>query len=270
MVHGHNTAPTWILFKNSEDSSVLKTSFGSKVHVTILHPKNWMAASTERSSAWKPWGHSQKEFCSFSTLLPEVPRHKCFWKVSYRIIFNYTGHTFIIYHQFMANVSWIFHIWRIWEYWSWGESPENTSTGIFHRTNSCPTKNIQQILPTNMVSFSVILGILSTCKQTFVQLDIWYMYIYICIYSCCLQLLLHILLAVMFHPNHGAMPPSTHPTPLEPCGTSLGQWMHWWHNKLFHSVNETWPWKIHSMVYIYIHTLYIVFFQWGQEEAQFL
>lgn len=182
MVHGHNTAPTWILFKNSEDSSVLKTSFGSKVHVTILHPKNWMAASTERSSAWKPWGHSQKEFCSFSTLLPEVPRHKCFWKVSYRIIFNYTGHTFIIYHQFMANVSWIFHIWRIWEYWSWGESPENTSTGIFHRTNSCPTKNIQQILPTNMVSFSVILGILSTCKQTFVQLDIWYMYIYMHIF----------------------------------------------------------------------------------------
>lgn len=74
--------------------------------------------------------------------------------------------------------------------------------------------------------------------------------IYILIYSCCLQLLLDILLAIMFHPNHGAMPPSTHPTLLEPCGTRLGQWMHWWHNKLFHSVNETWPWKIHSMVYI--------------------
>ena len=60
--------------------------------------------------------------------------------------------------------------------------------------------------------------------------------------ACWLQLLLHILLATTFYPNH------------RPCllqrirhfwglvGQGSG-WMRSWHNKLFHSVNETWPWK---------------------------
>ena len=157
----------------------------------------------------------------------------------------------------MANVSWIFHIWRIWEYWSWGESPENTSTGIFHRTNSCPTKNIQQISPRTWWVFLLFLASYLLANK---HLSNWTsdICIYICIYSC-------LFAAAASYPScrHVSPQPRGHASfncirhLWSLCGTSLGQWMHWWHNKLFHSVNETWPWKIHSMVYIYIYT-YII------------